>query len=127
MKYDFLLLIGYIVRRAIVAEIALSVKQKPAPVMLRRNGFSMVAGARFELATLRLCIPLQLSLLRHKTWRICSLDYILIRNSGPLPFSLYTFPPQILAGLARYYLKLMGFTEFDKLSFSRYRLRSPKN
>lgn len=45
---------------------------------LRKLGLSvlnLVAGLGFEPKTFGLCLLLQLSLLRHKYWRICSLDY----------------------------------------------------
>src|SRR5262245_55434674 len=74
----------------------------------------MVAGAGFEPATSRLCVPLRLSPLPFPgfvVWTIPSpgRDFGL----GCLPSSLYTFPLNSVLGSV---LPLWGFTEFDRLS-----------
>ncbi len=55
---------------------------------------NLVAGLGFEPKTFGLCLLLQLSLLHHESWRVCSLDYTFLRLwRRPAVSSLYTFSP----------------------------------
>ena len=84
---------------------------------------NLVAGVRFERTTSRLCLPLQLSL--PPIFGVRSLDYTLIPISRD-PCQLVSTPSRLRrAWLGITLIHIEGFTEFDRFSIKRYRLRDP--